>query len=331
MNKKYQVFVSSTFRDLSEERQDAIRTILDLGHIPAGMELFPASDTEQLSYIKKVIDECDYYVLITGGRYGSLDEAGVSFTEREYDYAVETGKIVLAFVHGDPDIIPVGKSDTSGRLLEHLAAFKAKVMTGRLVRLWTTREQLESLVTKSLVRAIADYPAIGWVRGDTAASEELLGQINELRIDNERLTKENHSLRLAAEPALANLADFEETIPLRFKRSYYFNRETRYANKTETFSWKELFVAIGIRLSSPKAVETISTSISEHLKENRQDSYSWSMLESDRAIVKVQLEAYGLIESYVAKTLNTGALHEFLQITDKGRSKLTEILSIKAE
>lgn len=35
--KKYQVFVSSTFRDLVEERQDAIRNILDLKHIPAGM------------------------------------------------------------------------------------------------------------------------------------------------------------------------------------------------------------------------------------------------------------------------------------------------------
>jgi hypothetical protein len=55
--KKYQVFVSSTFRDLVEERQDAIRNILDLKHIPAGMELFPASDTDQLVYIKKVIDE----------------------------------------------------------------------------------------------------------------------------------------------------------------------------------------------------------------------------------------------------------------------------------
>ena len=87
--------MSSTFTDLVEERQDAIRTILDLGHIPAGMELFPAADTEQLQYIKKVIDECDYYLLIMGGRYGSIDGEGVSYTEREYDYAVDNGKTVL--------------------------------------------------------------------------------------------------------------------------------------------------------------------------------------------------------------------------------------------
>jgi Domain of unknown function (DUF4062) len=70
MNQKYQIFISSTFRDLADERQDAIRTVLDLGHIPSGMEIFPAADIEQFEYIRKIIDECDYYVLIIGARSG---------------------------------------------------------------------------------------------------------------------------------------------------------------------------------------------------------------------------------------------------------------------
>jgi hypothetical protein len=41
MQKKYQVFISSTFRDLADERQDAMRAVLDLGDIPSGMEYFP--------------------------------------------------------------------------------------------------------------------------------------------------------------------------------------------------------------------------------------------------------------------------------------------------
>ena len=49
------------------------------------MEGFFAADEEQLSYIKKIIDECDYYILIIAGRYGSIDETGVSYTEKEYD------------------------------------------------------------------------------------------------------------------------------------------------------------------------------------------------------------------------------------------------------
>ena len=44
MNKKYQVFISSTFSDLVQERHSTIRTVLDLGHIPSGMEIFAAAD-----------------------------------------------------------------------------------------------------------------------------------------------------------------------------------------------------------------------------------------------------------------------------------------------
>jgi hypothetical protein len=45
--KKYQIFVSSTYTDLIVERQAVLRSILDLGHIPSGMEIFSAADNEQ--------------------------------------------------------------------------------------------------------------------------------------------------------------------------------------------------------------------------------------------------------------------------------------------
>lgn len=72
MDKKYQVFVSSTYIDLVEERQEVMQALLELDCIPIGMELFPAADEEQWSLIKRLIDDCDYYILIVGGRYGSV-------------------------------------------------------------------------------------------------------------------------------------------------------------------------------------------------------------------------------------------------------------------
>jgi hypothetical protein len=45
MSKRYQVFVSSTFIDLQEERRQAIQTVMELDCFPAGMELFPAAVT----------------------------------------------------------------------------------------------------------------------------------------------------------------------------------------------------------------------------------------------------------------------------------------------
>ena len=35
-----------------------------------------------LDYIKKMLDDCDYYILILGGRYGSLDSDGIGFMQQ---------------------------------------------------------------------------------------------------------------------------------------------------------------------------------------------------------------------------------------------------------
>src|SRR5438067_11660380 len=98
MEKRYQVFVSSTYADLADGRREVVQALLQMDCIPAGMELFPAADEEQLQFIRRVIDDCDYYVLILAGRYGSVDTGGVSYTEREFDYALSQNIPILAFV-----------------------------------------------------------------------------------------------------------------------------------------------------------------------------------------------------------------------------------------
>ena len=97
--KKLQVFVSSTYIDLKEERQAAVQAILTAGHIPAGMELFSAGDQSQMDVIRRWIDESDIFLLILGGRYGSIEpESQKSYTHLEYEYALEKGKALFAVV-----------------------------------------------------------------------------------------------------------------------------------------------------------------------------------------------------------------------------------------
>src|SRR5688500_877116 len=98
-DKKLQIFVSSTYTDLIEERQAAVEAILSSGHIPAGMELFLAGDESQMTVIERWIDESDVYLLILGGRYGCIDpKTGKSYTHLEYEYAVKQGKPLFAVV-----------------------------------------------------------------------------------------------------------------------------------------------------------------------------------------------------------------------------------------
>jgi hypothetical protein len=79
-DKRYQVFISSTYEDLKEERRAVEQTIIRAGDFPVGMEAFPAADEEQFEFIKTIISQCDYYVLIVAGRYGTLAPDVKSYT-----------------------------------------------------------------------------------------------------------------------------------------------------------------------------------------------------------------------------------------------------------
>jgi len=200
MQKRYQVFISSTYQDLQEERQLIYHTLMDLDCIPVGMEVFPAIDDDQFNYIKHIIDDSDYYLLIIGGRYGSCDKDGISYTEKEFDYAISKKIPVISFIHGSPKDIILDKSEQDKDGINKLENFKAKVTTSRLVRYWNTKEQLPGLVATSLPKTIKMYPAIGWVRGDSVSSSQQVDEINSLLKENkklkEQLSVKNKSINL---------------------------------------------------------------------------------------------------------------------------------------
>jgi hypothetical protein len=151
------------------------------------MDLFPAADEQQLDYIKRIIDRSDYYVVIVGGRYGSVDEHAVSYTEREFEYAQSKGIPVLAFLHADPGSIAVGKTDEDSDKKARLDRFKAKLMTGRLVESWTGIDELCTKVVIAVANATNLKPGVGWVRGDNAIDPKLLQEFERIRTENAEL------------------------------------------------------------------------------------------------------------------------------------------------
>lgn len=198
MKKRYQIFISSTFADLQTERRLVMQAVLEHKCFPAGMELFPAIDKEQFEYIKKVIDDSDYYLLIIGARYGSLDENGVSYTEKEYDYAVKKGIPVIAFLHSDIYSIPLRNADDDKKLRKKLEAFRRKVQTGRLVNYWNGADNLKTKVISSLMVVFEEQSRIGWVRAYTVVSDDSQAKIAQLEMENAGFKKllENHMANL---------------------------------------------------------------------------------------------------------------------------------------
>ena len=99
VHKKYQIFISSSMKDLREERKAIISDMLSAGHIPYGMEAFSPGNERELEVIKRGIKQSDIYIVLVGFRYGSVvEEGGPSFTQLEYRIARDLGKPILAFL-----------------------------------------------------------------------------------------------------------------------------------------------------------------------------------------------------------------------------------------
>ena len=170
MNKKLQVFISSTYTDLKEERQAAVEAILSAGHIPAGMELFNAGNESQLITIQKWINESDVYMLILGGRYGSIDPVQqISYTEIEYKYALEKGMPVFAVFITEKalneKIKKLKKSAIEDIEPKKLEEFK-KLVLSKICRPFDDLKDIKIAVHETLNKFSREYILSGWISGN---------------------------------------------------------------------------------------------------------------------------------------------------------------------
>lgn len=327
MDKRYQVFVSSTYADLKDERQAVLQALMEMDCIPAGMELFPAADEEQWQFIQRVIDDCDYYLLIIGGRYGSLTAEGVSYTEKEYNYAVEKGIKVVALIHNKPDEIPIGKSEADPTLREKLVTFREKVKTGRMVKFWEKASDLPGLVALSLSKTIKLYPAIGWVRANAIGSQELLAELNELRKHNEELTNAVNELQNSASVSIEGIASLDEVFTIRL--TYLLNEQrTRFS---VTLKWSDIFAQIAPYLLEHPLDSRVDELLMRSLRSTNNLAGTHHLIEDqDFQTIKVQLKTLNLVT--VDYTRNTkGGMGLFWSLTPQGEKLMTQLRVVRSK
>lgn len=247
VDKRYQFFISSTFTDLKEQRQAVLRAVLELNHMPAGMELFPASDESAWQLIRDVIDASDYYILIVGGRYGSTDEAGLGYTEKEYDYAVDRKKPVLAFLHEDPVTLPRQSTDTDKAAWQKLLTFREKLKKNHTLVMWTSAGDLKAKVIVAVTSQMKRRPASGWVRADQVPSAGTVTEVLALRSRVSELEKELQETSLAPPPDTEDLAQGDDVVSVRgdleIGQSDFDFMNAKHP-KTIHSTWNEIFGSV---------------------------------------------------------------------------------------
>lgn len=208
MRKKYQIFISSTYTDLAEERKNVQQAILEINHFPVGMELFSAASTSQWEIIKQMIDSSDYYVLIIGYRYGSKADDGIGYTEKEFWYAKKKGLPILAFIKKEGLPCKAADIETEPENKEKLHKFIESVKNNREVAYWSSKEELSRKITASLTKEFNQNQRGGWISLDNINVQDIFFDMtsherNISKRDQIRLTKK---LRLHARTGYSFIA-----------------------------------------------------------------------------------------------------------------------------
>ena len=361
---RYQVFVSSTYTNLVGERHAVIMALLQLGALPAGMELFPAADDEAWTLIKRVIDDSDYYLLVIGGRYGSVDKEGLSYTEREYDYAASQQKPVMAFLHGDPGKLPFDHSEADPTAREKLNAFREKVQAAKHIKYWTSADDLSGKIALSFASFIRTYPAVGWVRGDQTDSPETLRKLTSAQEEISRLKSQLNNRAVEPPAESKGLADRDEKLAVRAivkarirnlveKSSIAAIQE--YADGTYFISWNEILSSVGpamldeasqsdLLVRFGRAVEELNQEQAEEqvrdwlleepaeIYENGDPIFSITNFAVPRKYFEtalLQLEALGVIEKG-SKKRPIADHNIYWTLTPWGRTRLTRLRAVRS-
>jgi hypothetical protein len=332
MEKRHQVFISSTFSDLKEERAEIIQALLELDCIPAGMELFPATTEEAWDLIRGVIDDSDYYCLVLAGRYGSTDVSGVGFTEKEYDYAVSQKKPVMAFLHADVESIPTSKTEKTEQGRKKLEAFRQKVEAAHHRKAWTTPAELGGLVSRSLVNMRKSNPSEGWVRGRYAATDAMQIELANLRAQVAELTAAAATIA----PQAINPEELASGSEL-FDMSPNIRRDPKGEFKVEKVpvSWDSILRYVGPSLVNECTESELNEKLrlcayhhAERAPGTKVEFSNVVLLTVTEDRIKIQLQALGYMASG-SKRRTVSDKNTYWRLTDRGHQRLIAAQAIR--
>lgn len=149
--------------------------------------MFSSNGYPQWDTIKKTIDSSDYYVLIVGERYGSIcPNEGISYTEKEFNYAQSKGMPTLCFLSDASYTTTKDQRENDPEKQNKLEVFRSRITTSILCDMWNSEDALIGKISASLYKTFSENPGIGWIRGNTADPDNLT-KIVKLMEENSRL------------------------------------------------------------------------------------------------------------------------------------------------
>ncbi|MDX1804487.1 MAG: DUF4062 domain-containing protein [Alcanivorax sp.] len=334
---RYQVFISATYPDMQAARQALMLPLMDMGLIPTGFDSTVANGNTLMPVIQRMIEECDYFIILVGGRYGTLSPMGLSEIHREYIFAATKRKPVMALIHDNPTMLPDERRemtrDGQVRREDFARLLEKKTVSHR----WTTETGLSELIKRAMPDMMREHPADGWIRADRAGDGGNTAEATALKQRIAVLEKEREEILSQSRPPLKSLARGADQVSLDYSCNVYEGGDCKLAMVSTKLTWDQAFACVAPLMLNPASETALQKALEDYIGRRAladvQDDFPKAhavrnVVMASHAFnqVKIHLRALGLINKSAEKDSRGMPMW---QLTAHGDNTMSQIMAVR--
>lgn len=262
LDKRYQVFISTSGKDMQPERMVLSQTLVGMGFFSWGLEQRTPLST---AFSRRQIDDCDYFLLLVGSQYGEQSVSGVGYMQLEYIYAVTKQKPIIVFMHEDPTSRPQSLHDEKPELREKFLEFRKQLQqeVDQVITYRTLRD-LELAVRSNMLQMLERYPVVGWVRPQNI--QILQDEIDALKAKLTQLQAEIKPKE--AEPFLiVSKVAMYESFSFEYRMHAYQDGNFKEVKAMRDMTWAQILLLLGETFKEPMSEEYFSKALNDYLND----------------------------------------------------------------
>ncbi|WP_454667492.1 DUF4062 domain-containing protein [Acinetobacter calcoaceticus] len=258
LDTRYQIFISTSGRDMQPERMVLSQTLVGMGFFAWGLEHRTPLTT---TLARRQIDECDYVILLLGSQYGEQSISGVSYLSLEYEYALSQAKPIIVFMHEQPENREIDLQETHPQLKDKFLAFRKKLLhEAEHIFYFKTPRELELVIRLNIPLMVEQHMGQGWVPAYQAHQLEdeiklLKSKISQLE---QRLIEPSTQLK---EVAPQDIFAFEYQIQA------FQDGNFKELKRQRQMTWSQLLSVLAKRFETAMPEENFAACLNEYLNQ----------------------------------------------------------------
>lgn len=258
LDTRYQIFISTSGRDMQPERMVLSQTLVGMGFFAWGLEHRTPLTT---TLARRQIDECDYVILLLGSQYGEQSISGVSYLSLEYEYALSQAKLIIVFMHEQPENREIDLQETHPQLKDKFLAFRKKLLhEAEHIFYFKTPRELELVIRLNIPLMIEQYGGQGWV--PTHQAHQLEDEIKLLKSKILQLEQ-----RLSEPLTQLNEVAPQDIFAFEYQIQAFQDGNFKELKRQRQMTWSQLLSVLAKRFETAMPEENFAACLNEYLNQ----------------------------------------------------------------